>query len=468
MGTAAGIYARISRDVEGKALGVARQVADCRALAESRGWEVADVYSDNDISGFSGKNRPEYQRMLADLEAGRIEAVVVWHQDRLTRQAKELENLIDVVEGAGSPPIAVVQSGDYDLSTPSGRMVARIIGATAMGESEHKAARIKAKQAQKRADGRPTGDMRAYGISRTGEVVEAEAERIREAASRLLAGESLYAITQQWNAEGVPTVKGALWSTTALRTVLLAPRIVGKLVHKGAVVGPAPWPAILDERTFARVGAVLSSRPPRARTDRSYLLSGLLTCGTCGGPLVGRPRSVKRGGGKRGVYIYEKGQTRRSYGCTSQKGCVNVLAEPVEELVIEGLLATLDGPGLAQAKRVLATTDADDTDAKMIAEDEAQLEQLGEDFAEGLVPRAAFLAAAKKLEARISETRARLAVVATANPLDGVADLRAEWTGLTIERKRAIISAVVELTIAPASAARKTFDPERVVPTWKV
>ena len=65
---AAAIYARISSDQTGEGLGVARQLEDCRRLAADRGWTVAAEYVDNDISAYRGKTRPEYARMLADIE----------------------------------------------------------------------------------------------------------------------------------------------------------------------------------------------------------------------------------------------------------------------------------------------------------------------------------------------------------------------------------------------------------------
>ena len=74
----AGIYVRISRDRAGAGLGVERQEQDCRALADQLGWAVVDFYSDNDISAYSGKRRPDYERMLADISAGRINAVIAW------------------------------------------------------------------------------------------------------------------------------------------------------------------------------------------------------------------------------------------------------------------------------------------------------------------------------------------------------------------------------------------------------
>ncbi len=81
----AGIYAHISSDREGDNLAISRQLADCEQLAKQRGWRVVERYVDSDISAYSGKRRPEYQRMLEEIKAGIVEAVVVYHADRLHR-----------------------------------------------------------------------------------------------------------------------------------------------------------------------------------------------------------------------------------------------------------------------------------------------------------------------------------------------------------------------------------------------
>src|SRR5262249_47107225 len=78
---AAAIYCRISQDSEGRALGVKRQEADCRALAERKGWPVGEVYIDNDLGAYSGKPRPAYRAMLEALKAAAVDAVIVWHLD---------------------------------------------------------------------------------------------------------------------------------------------------------------------------------------------------------------------------------------------------------------------------------------------------------------------------------------------------------------------------------------------------
>ncbi|MGK2852938.1 MAG: recombinase family protein [Microbacteriaceae bacterium] len=83
---AAAVYARISRDVTGEGLGVERQLRECHELAAKRGWIVAEEYIDNDISPYSGKARPAYKRMLADIADGLRDAVIVYNTDRLTRR----------------------------------------------------------------------------------------------------------------------------------------------------------------------------------------------------------------------------------------------------------------------------------------------------------------------------------------------------------------------------------------------
>lgn len=65
-------------------------------MCRSRGWAVAQCFEDNDSSAYSGKPRPAYDRMLAAVEAGAVDAIVTWHNDRLHRSPKELEAFIDL------------------------------------------------------------------------------------------------------------------------------------------------------------------------------------------------------------------------------------------------------------------------------------------------------------------------------------------------------------------------------------
>src|SRR5829696_5090802 len=191
----AGIYTRISADPNGHALGVQRQEADARKLCETRGWTVAEVFCDNDRSAFSQrKTRPAYQRMLDAIREDKINIVVAWHPDRLHRQTRELVPFIDLVNAHGVR-VETVTAGIYDLSTPSGRMNARIVGSVAEFESEHKGERIRRKLEANAAEGKHHGGSRPYGWRKDGVTLDQEeAAVVREAAAQLAAGESCKAI----------------------------------------------------------------------------------------------------------------------------------------------------------------------------------------------------------------------------------------------------------------------------------
>ncbi len=83
----AAVYARISQDLEGKGLGVQRQLEDCRKLAKDRGWTIGREYVDNDVSAYSGKTRRGYRQMLDDLANGARDAVIVYNLDRAASPA---------------------------------------------------------------------------------------------------------------------------------------------------------------------------------------------------------------------------------------------------------------------------------------------------------------------------------------------------------------------------------------------
>src|SRR4051812_2700482 len=201
----AGIYCRISTDRAGDELGVQRQREDCQKLAQARGWNVVAVFSDDDLSAFKGKVRPGYDSLLEGLKAGTITAVVAWHPDRLHRSPVELEQFIDVVNAAGAE-VATVMAGGDDLGAAAGRKTARVVGAVARHESEQKSERIKRQREQMALQGRPHGGRRAYGYDRSGsEVVDSEAVMIREAAARVVKGDSLRTIAIDWNDRGIPS-----------------------------------------------------------------------------------------------------------------------------------------------------------------------------------------------------------------------------------------------------------------------
>lgn len=190
MTTAAALYARISSDPAGTSLGTKRQVADCQALAAQRGWTVAEVYVDDDTSAYNGKQRPAYRRLLDDLADGRRDAVIVYHLDRLHRRPKEFEEFVEVCDRAGVRHVATV-SGDANLGSGDGLLIARIMGAVAAGESDAKSRRVRRKMQELAEQGKPHGgSSRPFGYESDRVTLRpAEAKVVADLASRLLAGE---------------------------------------------------------------------------------------------------------------------------------------------------------------------------------------------------------------------------------------------------------------------------------------
>lgn len=282
--TVAVVYARISRDTEGEALGVQRQVDDCTALAESLGLSVLRVYADNDVSAStnSKKARPEYLAMLAAIRTGEASTIVAYSNSRLTRRPRELEDLIDLHAETGVS-IKTVVSGNDNLATADGRMVARIKANIDAGEAERTSERIKRQKQQRLESGLPPGSRyRTFGYSRDWQVIDEEATIVRDVFTRIARGESMNSITKDLYARGVQTASGKPWSFQATSRVLQSPIYAGLLAYKGNVVGKSSVPALVSEALYESVQS-RESKP--AWNTRKHLLSGIAVCDGCKTPM---------------------------------------------------------------------------------------------------------------------------------------------------------------------------------------
>lgn len=463
------VYARISADRSGEGLGVARQVEDCMRLVAERGWVVFDTYVDNDISAFTdGRERPEFSRMIADIEAGRVGAVVVYHQDRLTRRPGEFERFVEVCQRHGVDQLVTVTS-DISFGNDNGMLVARITAAVAANESARKRARILRKIEQNVAAGKPNGGAaRPFGYENDKVTVrETEAQIIRTVADRFIQGESLRSLVAWLNDEGIPTSGRAdTWRTTTLRTLLMAGRIAGLRDHHAEVAGEAAWDPIISREVRERILAVFASRKRAGRrTPQRYLLSGLLRCGKCGGRLFSAARKTPAGGVER-RYVCQSGPDHG--GC----GKLTVSAVPVESWITEAALYRLDTPEVAAALEGRGVTDARHADAVAALEAaQRRLTDVAEMFAAGDISKAEYLAARPVAEAKAAEAGRVLESLATRDTLDSLVGqgtlIRDRWDTYSLDRQHAIVRAVLpSATIAPGTRGRGNFDPDRVQPHW--
>jgi site-specific DNA recombinase len=447
----AAIYTRISQDREGAGLGVERQEADCRALAEQLGWTIVTVHTDNDLSAYSGKPRPGYEALLADLRAGTADAVICWHTDRLHRRPVELEEYIAVCEPRGVPTMTV-KAGPIDLATPAGRMVARQLGAVGRYEVEHMVERQQRARLQAATAGKWSGGRRPYGYGPDGVTVDqAEAETLQWAAAQVLAGRALNAIVADLNARGSVTSTGRPWKPTEVRRVLVRPRNAGLMVHRGQVVGPAGWPAILDEDTWRGVTAVLSDPGRRTNTGtaRRWLLSGLAVCGVCGDPV----RSFSASSHRR--------KTKPVYTCRTGKHVIRT-AEEVDRFVEAVILERLSRP---DARELLVADHPQGDLSGLHLQDAAlaeRLVELGRLYGDGVIDAPQLQAATAAIRSQREQITVQLAASSRGSVLAGVVDApdpAKVWAGLDLSRRRAIIDVLAVVTILPARRGRR--------PGWK-
>src|SRR3954447_13297819 len=461
------VYTRMSRDREGAGLGVDRQRHECVELADRLGWQIVGQHSDNDLSAYSGKPRPGYRALLDDLEQGRADAVLVWHTDRLHRRPVELEHYIDVCDPRGVIT-QTVKAGPLDLATPSGRMVARMLGSAGRYEVEHMIERQQAAKLHAATAGRWKGGRRPFGYEADGVTIrESEAAEIRKATDDLLAGMSLHAIARDWNARGVATSTGGRWKPTEVRKLLARPRNAGLMEHRGEVVGKAEWPAIVGEPLWQAVRALLADESRRTTTGnaRRWLGGGLYLCGVCGKPV--RATTAGMGGRGRGhVAAY-----RCEHGAHVVRRC-KALDDFVEDLVIE----RLSRPDAAMLGRKATSVDVSALQVQRLVL-QARLDELVDRFAAGQITGQQLERGSATLRAQLADFDRQLADAAGTSALDGVVGPAAAevWATLDLSRRRAILDTLMTVTVRRTRRGRPPgwqpgqsyFDPRGIEIGWR-
>jgi site-specific DNA recombinase len=505
------IYTRISEDRQ-QGAGVRDQYRDCLEFCQRHGWDDALHFEDNDISasGYARKKRPRYRAMLARIEAGEVRRIVVAHIDRLYRQPKELEELIDLAD-RGRVEIVSVYSGPVNLSSSDGRTVARVQIAMAAKASDDTSRRVLRAKQRTREEGRSTGGSRPFGWLKV-TVTEpdgssretwdpmqhdpAEADVIRQAVDAVIAGASLTSIARQWNEAGVSQPKGSRsgedqgprWNTITIRRILTSPRNAGLVPHAREVrdqdgktrtqidsEGPAVWPAIIDRAKWERCREVLDERGVRwANPRRRSLLTGLLVCGICGASLTTSVHSIRN----------PDGSTRRVWRCSAKPGrlgrdgamaCgrVVITADRLEQHLIEATFDAVDNSDVGQLMAARAGDDGRATDLmRDLADVERSLRELADSLGAGRLSVRAYEQATSRLEDRQRALQGQYSSMGHTSLLWRYAGrrgtLREAWMAdkLTADEQHAAIKeAIGQTAIMPATRrGRGAWDTDRIVP----
>lgn len=466
---------RISDDRSGEAAGVGRQEEDGRRLAERLGWTIGPdethVIVENDTSAFKRRKiklpdgtvalrtvRPGFRRGLDMLAMGEADGLLAYDLDRVARDPRDLEDLIDVVESS-RPRIAVESvSGSLRLNNDGDITMARVMVAVANKSSRDTSRRVTRKHEELAAQGKTGGGgIRPYGYDQNGMTIrEEEAEVIRWMAAAILDGETLVGLANRLNQNNVHPVKAEQWNARSVWSVLTGPRIAGLRRFRGVVVGDAVWPAILDRDTWDAVREKISNRATGHNNQLVRWLTGSLWCPLSGHLLVGTSATKHVG--------------PRYWCSTVRGGCgkISVTASHVEELVGRRVVELVTDPDFV--KLVLAVTSKASTDEMrtQLADDEQQLKELARMWATRRITLAEYTEARTIIEERIKNARA-FAVGSAPRVLRHLleGDAQAKWDGLTPVDRREAVRAVMPdgFDVLPLDKGKpRRFDPDRIVP----
>lgn len=472
-----GIYTRISRDDEGDALGVARQQRDCERLADLRSWQAVKVYEDNDVSAYKRHVvREQFELMLSDLSASLIDGIVAYDLDRLARQPRDLERLIEVFDERPRLEFATV-TNDVNLGTPDGRTMSRIMVAFANKSSLDASRRIKRKHLELAQQGKDSGGPAPYGWLKEdrSKVDPKAAVAIREAQREILAGVRIGTIRTRWQEQGLgnPRAGTKRMAHHHVEHILTNPRLVGYRTYHGDILNGedgrpvmGEWEPINTLEEWEAVCAAVAERKqkhPGHLLARKYMLSGIARCGLCKSKIRGQTNQRWEPGSKATKFTYRCSVVNG--GC----GKVGRVGEPVDRLIAQLALEE-------QRSRAAVTTVpigqrwARDAELEQVNEDIIQLVNAERSKQITVTTLLQLLPGKERERDELKLERARFYKELKQSEAKGdAANLTLdEFFDLPIERQQEIVlhslSAVI---IHPAGRGKRKFDPSLIEPVWR-
>lgn len=453
---------------------VPRQKALIAQMIEREGGTILADFTDRDSTAFAkpGAGRPkrdDFERMLTLLGTRTGLRIAAYHADRLLRNSEDTAALIKVC-AANSHLIETHAGGIYDLSTANGRRRLRDDASSAEYEVDHGRERVLAAKDESASAGLWLGGRRPLGwetdpdpvdedgqplLDEDGEPLKgvlrlrpAESDKIRDACTSILAGTSLSSIAREWNAAGMTGTSGASWTGNEVRRVLLRARNAGLMEHRGKVTGKASWPPIVDETTWRAVRAILTD-PKRHTTPgpaRQHLLSGLARCGTCGGPMICTTVGHGRGA-KRTVYRCRKAAEGDSGHVARDSAALDAF---ITGVVIERLKRP-DAARVLLRKQVSSLPDL----YRQKADLETAMKTSNELRRQGLLTPAEFGEERAEHQEQMDQLDNRIAEAEIADVLaPAVRDPEGTWATAALDQRRAIIDALMTITVHPQGRGR--------------
>jgi len=321
------IYVRVSTEEQAQeGFSIRAQQQKLKDYARVKDWSIYDIYIDEGISGKNIEERPAVTQMIADIQAGHVQNVVVFKIDRLTRSTADLAYLIDLFNKYNCAFNSLMES--IDTQTASGRMFIKIIGIFAEFERENIAERVRLGFERRAKEGYTTATRHtSYGYSReNGQKIqtinEEEASIIREIFDMYVnQNMSLFAIAKLLNVRQVPTRRNTTWKGMSVSNVLKNCNYIGKVRY--AIVDEERnfeieglHEAIIEVDLFEKAQKLLAknkgiTKTKKPKTENYYL--GFLRCPKCGSKLTTHGAYKNLPDGTKKYFCY--------YKCIYQTSC---------------------------------------------------------------------------------------------------------------------------------------------------
>lgn len=429
-------------------------------------------YEDNNLSAFKRNvKRKSFEQMLKDLEAGSLGGVLAYDIDRLFRQPRDLERLIDYYERPGSTLVFNTLSGqNFDLTTPDGRFTARIMVNVANKSSEDMKRRLRREMERMAYAGEMAGGPRPFGWEDDRLTLRPKETRaLKTMAEKILNGDSITTVMDWLRDEGFVGRTGKPFVRSSVKRILLNPRNAGIRQFRGEPLKneegdyvKGPWQAPWTVDTWRAVKAKIEGegQPNRTKVGPGHntvrsILSGVLRCGECGTRMVAANSSRK----------YPKYRCSRDAG-----GCGNITIsrkhseDAIRALVSDVLMA-------ASAQKETEEEGPKWEKAEELAALEKEFSELHQLWKEDKIKTTSYVIGREKLEGEIDQLRGERAVaLARPTKAPSLEVIKDGWDRLSIERQREVIlSVLTAVMVAKGKGYTKGggIDHSRLTPVFK-
>ena len=374
------LYPRVSTEMQVDGFSLDGQKNNLKRFADREEMEIVDIYEDAGKSGKSIEGRPAFKQMLFDIENGlEIDYILVYKLSRFGRNAADILNSLEHVQAFGVNLICIEEG--IDSSQTSGKLLISVLSAVAEIERENIIEQTMNGRKEKARQGGWNGGFAPYGYYLKDKqlfIQEDESEAIRIIFDKYVNDNmGFYKIANYLNLQGIQKTKRnngtlSLWSTHIVKTIIDNPIYCGKISYgrrvrekvKGskneykqipqdnyiiaegqheAIISEELWNAAHEKRKITGVKS-----PSKIGRDRAHLLSGILKCPKCGGPMYTNKHAwTNKDGTYKEIYYYvcSKSRTARGKSCDYKSMLKKTDIEP---LVIEAIRELIKNQDFAE------------------------------------------------------------------------------------------------------------------------